>query len=548
VRRPGFVRVGAAAVALASLIGVAGCRSRSRDTNGAAARGTVLNPPNGAGLRAVSVPDFSAMEPSVAGQLRVAYSSLAAQIDHGGTGAAELGTAYGELGKLLMAASYFDAAENSYLNAQTLAPDDNRWPYFLGHLYKGKGPPALSIASFKRALELRPDDVATLVWLGDAYLVDGRPESAGPLFDKALGSEPNSVAAHFGAGRVALAGRNYAAAVTHFEKALALDPQATATHYQLGMAYRGLGDLAKADAQLTQKGDIEPRPSDPLMRQLDELLDSAEAYNVRGGRELDAGHWSAAVEDFRKGLALKPDDPSLRHRLGTALYQVPDARGAEEQFREVIRRSPDFAKAYFSLGLVQAAAGRYQEAIESFSGALTHDEGYLQARLQLANVLARSGRPGDAYVEYRRVLERDPTLKAAAFGSAMALVRLHRYRDARDLLDKDVKAYPGDPLFSYALARLLAAAPDPLVRNGAQAKAIVDQLLKTQNSMDVGATAAMALAELGAYEQAVAVQRGVIAAAEQAGLRDAVRQMVENLKLYEHRQPCRTPFTDDELP
>jgi tetratricopeptide (TPR) repeat protein len=230
------------------------------------------------------------------------------------------------------------------------------------------------------------------------------------------------------------------------------------------------------------------------------------------------------------------------------LFQLGDAAGAEEQFREVTRRSPEFAKAHFSLGVVLAAAGRHQEAIESFSKALAHDGGYLQARLQLANVLARSGRPGEALVEYRRVLERDPALKEAQFGSAMALVRLHRYRDARDRLGEALKARPGDPLISYAQARLLAAAPDPLVRNGAQAKALVDELLKTEKSVDVGATAAMALAELGKYEQAAAVQREVIAAAEKAGLREALRHMMENLTLYEHRQPCRTPFADDELP
>jgi tetratricopeptide (TPR) repeat protein len=549
VRRAGFLWAAAAAVSFASLVGAGGCRSRSGDTQAAAARvsgGVVLNPPNRAGLRAVSVPDFSAMGPSVASQLRAAYASLAAQIDKGGT--VELSTAYGELGKLLMAASYLDAAEICYLNAQALAPADNRWPYYLGHLYKGKGPPALSVASFERALQLRPNDVATLVWLGDAYLVDGRPDAAEPLFNEALGLAPDSAAAHFGAGRVALARKNYGGAITHFEKALRLDPQATATHYQLGMAYRGLGDLARADAQLAQRGDIEPRPTDPLMGQLDELLDSAEAYNVRGGRELEAQNWSAAVADFRKGLALKPGDASLRHRLGTALYQMGDVGGAEEQFREVIRTSPAFAKAHFSLGVVLAAAGRPQEAIESFSNALTHDGGYLQARLQLANVLARSGRPDQALVEYGRVLERDPALKEAEFGAAMALVRLRRYRDARDRLGEALKARPGDPLFIYAQARLLAAAPDPLVRNGARAKVLVDELLKTEKSIDVGATAAMVLAELGEYEQAVAIQRDIVATAEKAGLREAVRHMRDNLKLYERRQPCRTPFADDELP
>jgi tetratricopeptide (TPR) repeat protein len=194
------------------------------------------------------------------------------------------------------------------------------------------------------------------------------------------------------------------------------------------------------------------------------------------------------------------------------------------------------------------AAGRHQEAIESFSNALKHDAGYMQARLQLARVLARSGRPLEGLAEYQQALERDPAMKEAVFGYAMTLVRLQRYREARDRLGNAVKSYPADPAFRHALARLLAAAPDAQVRNGAQAKALVDELLKTERSLDVGATAAMALAELGEYAQAAAVQRDVIAAAEKAGLHDVVRHLTDNLKSYERRQPCRTPFTDDELP
>jgi len=499
-------------------------------------------------LRPVSVPDLSAIEPSVRDQFHARHSALVAQIARRGAPAADLGTAYGELGKLLMAASYFDPAEAAYLNAQALAPADARWPYYLGHLYKAKGALEKSAASFDRALQLRPDDAATLIWLGEAYLAQGRPDAARPLFGRAVALEPRSAAAHFGAGRVSLANGEHADAVTHLETALALDPRATSTHYQLGMAYRGRGDLANAEAQLAQKGNIEPRPDDPLMRALDELLESAEAYNVRGGRELEARNWPAAAEDFRKGLALRPSDPSLRHRLGTALYESGDAAGAVEQFREIIRTSPDFARAHFSLGVVMEAGGRHQEAIESFSNAVARDPGYLQARLQLARVLARNGAAEKGLAEYRQVLERDPAMKEAAFGYAMTLVRLRRYRDARDSLVSAINTYPGDPRFSYALARVLAAAPDAAVRDGARAKALADRLLTTEHSIDVGATAAMALAELGDYLQAAAVQRDVIAVAERGGLHDVVQHLIVNLNLYERRQPCRTPFTDEELP
>ena len=50
---------------------------------------------------------------------------------------------------------------------------------------------------------------------------------------------------------------------------------------------------------------------------------------------------------------------------------------------------------------------------------------------------------------------------------------------------------------------------------------------------------AMAFAELGDYERAAAVQRGVMAAARDAGLPQTVRRMEENLRLYEQHRPCR---------
>src|SRR5437016_13732239 len=112
------------------------------------------------------------------------------------------------------------------------------------------------------------------------------------------------------------------------------------------------------------------------MLEFGDVHDRSKTNNDRGGRELESGNWSAAAEDFRKGLALNPDDPSLRHRLGTALYQLGDAAGAVEQFREAIRTSPEFAKAHFSLGVVMEAESRHREAIESFSNALKYDTGY----------------------------------------------------------------------------------------------------------------------------------------------------------------------------
>ena len=56
----------------------------------------------------------------------------------------------------------------------------------------------------------------------------------------------------------------------------------------------------------------------------------------------------------------------------------------------------------------------------------------------------------------------------------------------------------------------------------------------------------MAYADLGDFNQAVGIQRVVMAAAQQAGLTATVARMAGNLRLYEHQQPCRTPWPADE--
>jgi tetratricopeptide (TPR) repeat protein len=519
------------------------------DLTSAASTGTLtLRPPDRPGLQPVSLPDFSTMEASVHEQMRERSSSLQLKIEHADSAPLELSLAYGEMGKLLMAAEQFEAAESCFLNAQALAPDDRRWPYYLGHLYRLKGPPEKSVQSFERALQLQSSDVATLVWLGEAYLGEGRAEAAEPQFAKALTLQPQSVAARFGAGRAALIQSDHARAVKLLGEVLRLDPRATAAHYPLAMAYRALGDVEKAEAHLRQKGDIQILPTDPLMKELDELLQSSKAYDLRGGRALEAGNFSAAEAYFRKGLELAPANPSLGLRLGTTLYQMGDARAALEQFERVVRMSPEFSKAHYSLGVLMAASGRHQEAIDRFSAAVKYEPGYVQAQVGLAGALRQSGRLQESLAAYQEALKLDSSLPDAALGHAMTLVGLRRYQAARDALAETMKDFPDQLAFPHALARLLAAAPDDRVRDGRRAMAMVQRLLEKEQSIELGETLAMTFAELGQYERAAAVQREVMAATERAGQGDVARRMAENLRRYERREPCRTPWRDGEMP
>jgi tetratricopeptide (TPR) repeat protein len=496
------------------------------------------------------------------------FADLQAVLAKPGAAAGEKGEAYGHLAMLLHAGEYYEAAEPAYMNAADLAPTDARWPYLLGHLHKSRGEPGKALADFTRALELQPKDVPTLVWLGRLYLDQGKPEEAEPLFERARVEAPNDVAVLAGLGQAALARRNYAHAVSVLEAALALPRTSSSLHSPLAMAYRGLGDIAKAEEHLKAWRNTDVLVVDPVRQQLDLSLQSGLSFELRGVRALEAAgaatdealkqkSYKTAEEAFRRGIALAPGDTmlgrSLRHKLATALVLQGDVAGAFKQFSDVVRLAPQdgpdetASKAHYSLGVLQASAGHREAAVTHLTAAVKFNPNYLEARQALGDALCRAGKYEAALPHYAEVVRLNPRAGDARLGYSMALVRLRRFREARDWLVESTRLLPDDPRLRHTLARLLAAAPDAAARDGQQALALSQQLLtQVGQTTDMGETLAMAFAEVGNFSQAITIQREVRDAASRAGFSADVRRMTENLRLYERGQACRTPWQANE--
>ena len=497
-------------------------------------------------LREVVLPDLSRLEESVQAQLRQQYATLSMKRNDPAVPPVGLGTEYGQMGTLLLAADLNDSAEAALLNAEVLAVLEMRWPYYLGHLYRAKGNIPTAVAAFERALRAAPDDVPTMIWLAEAALDQGRPDAAEQLLAKSLSLQPRSAAAQYGLGRAALARKDYVRAAQSLEAALALDPKASIIHYSLAMAYRGSGDHRRAESHLRQRGTVQIR-SDPLRKALDEMLHSALTYEKNADIAGSRGEWDDAAAYLRKAVALAPTRASPRHKLGTALFYLKDRTGAFQQFQEAVRLSPGFVGAHYALGVMHEEDAKYQQAIESYSAALKSDAAHVDARLGLANALRRSGQPGVSLSEYERVLRVDPGAARARFGYAVALIRLNRYREARDRLVEAMELHPNELAFARVAARLLAAAPDDRVRDGHRAQQIAQTLLTRQpRTIELVETLAMAAAEAGQYREALQWQREAMEAARRAERQDIVGRLADNLVRYEMGRPCRMPWRVDE--
>lgn len=268
-------------------------------------------------------------------------------------------------------------------------------------------------------------------------------------------------------------------------------------------------------------------------------------HRARGLDAAAVGDWPEALGRFRQAVALAPDDPMLNWYLGMALrLSGGDGEAAAAYLAEAARLDPALtARAHLTIGVVREESGRVEEAIGHFTLAASQASAGGEAHFRLADALRRSGRAAAALGRYEQV----PDRRDARFGEVMALADLGRWRDARDRLAAGVERHPWEPAFPLALARLLAAAPDAALRDGARALALARALAEEVRTTAVAETVAMAHAELGRFSAAVEWQRLAMSVAAEAGQPEAVRRMSANLAAYLRGEPSRIPWQDDEL-
>ena len=493
-----------------------------------------------------ALPDLSHTAPALAAQIHQAFVLAQRKPADSATAGRERGEAFGAVGMLLLGANFHDSAEPFLRIAESLSPDDRKWPYYLGHLYTDEGDVSRAIAAYERALRLAPSDVPTLVWLGTARLDAGRPDLAEECFTRAVGIDGRNAAALDGAGRSAMQRSDYAKAAALFEQALAADGNASSVHYSLALAYRSLGRTQESAEQLRLKGDITPTVADPLMEELWSNVESEYALEHLGIRALNRRQFAAAAAFFRRAIALAPDDPSLRHRLGLCLALQGDGSGAMAQFVEVTRRWPSFPASHYTLGVLLASQHRYEEANVQFAAAVQVSPNYAEASLQWAESLRKSGHAREALPHYERVMALDSRLAAAPLGYAMALGALGQDAEAFARLDVATKQYADQPILAHEMVRMLATSRDGQIRDVDRAVALAANLVShEQPNADLAEAMAMALAARGRADDAVVWQRDALTLATRSGDASLAHEIADALSRYQQRQLPRRNWWDD---
>ncbi|HEU4391090.1 MAG TPA: tetratricopeptide repeat protein, partial [Blastocatellia bacterium] len=472
-------------------------------------------------------------------QLSSLQETFRAAVNAAETTDQKLSAAYGFMGQVYHAYALTNAAEECYINARRLAPDDYRWAHLLGNLYEAMSRPADAIENYKAVRRSNPDYLPATVRLGDLLLQQNLLDAARSSFAAALALDPKCSAARYGLGQVALSSRQYADAVKLLEQAAAEVPGANRIHYALAMAYRGLGEIDKARSHLERQGPVGIRVSDPLVDGLQELIRGERLHLVRGRMAFDAKRFQEAAEQYRKALAANPKNVAARLNLGSSLGQLGDDKAAAEQFEQVLRLEPGHAGAHYNLAVLLARQNQPEPAIVHLRSVLEADAADNQARFVLAQQLARVGRLEDALTEFARVTDAEPGNEDALLERVSLLLKTKQDREALKALERGHSASPQNGRTMIMLAYLLATNPNYELRDGKRSLELAEKVYRSTGVINHGAVVAMALAESGRCGEAAELQRNLISAAERDNLVELAGKLKGELRRYELGQPCR---------
>ncbi|MDA1052662.1 MAG: tetratricopeptide repeat protein [Planctomycetota bacterium] len=496
-------------------------------------------PPAAAILVAVPIPDFDRLEPSVATQIKQFLAAFARLSSEPSVAAAQLAEGYGMLGQLYQAYEFNEAAERCYINAIRLTPQDDRSYHLLGALYQQVGQLAAAQAYLKVALKLKPENVAAAVRLGTINLQLNEPAKAREYFQDALQKDPESAAAHNGLGDVALAEEKYAEAVTHFEAALQRAPDANRVHYSLGMAYRGLGETDKAQAELEQRGPVGIRPADPLVDALPQLLQGERVHMIRGQLAYSAGRFTEAAEAYAQALEANAESVSALTNYGAALTKIGQLDDAAVQLRKALEIDPKNVTAHFNLAAVSAKLGEFDSAIEHYDAVLETAPLDRTVRRSRAGVLRQASRSDEALQALEELLDEQADDELTMIDLSDLLVERREYGRAIEMLSAALERFPERGLTSSTLAKLLATCPDLSLRNGVKAVQLANQVAQAQQTPQHLETLALSLAEAGRCEEAARIQKELVALAVKLGNEEMASRLASELVRYEAGSPCR---------
>lgn len=222
------------------------------------------------------------------------------------------------------------AAIDAFRRALDLAPDHALARYNLALVLNRSDRQAEAIAELQRVLQTHQRAEAFYT-LGVIYWHQGDTSRATDALRSAIGAQPGYADAYAALGGVLKASGDSAGAARMLTRSVELRPDLPDSHYALAQVLDAKGEAANARAEREQA---------ERLRRRAELEQEAGVWTTVGTQKLDRSDAAAAVDCFRRAIALVDTYAPAHYQLGRALQRLGQLGAARAAFARAHALNP----------------------------------------------------------------------------------------------------------------------------------------------------------------------------------------------------------------
>jgi tetratricopeptide (TPR) repeat protein len=261
-----------------------------------------------------------------------------------------------QLAKLLYSQGHVSEAEQLLTELSKQDAGNADLQVLLGNCLEAERQPALAIEAYQRAIAIAPTRVEYYQDLISLLLDLGKTDDAAFLIDRARSLAPKDARPRVWKGILHLRKNQYKLAIESYSQASRLDP-------------------SNADA----------------------VLGMGAVYFV-------AGQNSAAIAQYRKGMAHFPNDPRFYIACAETLLASPDSLKLQAEAKNLLERAvkiaPQSAEGHYQLGQLALQQKRFKDAENEFLHSLKSDPNQSKTHFALSALYRRLGRTEDANAQF----------------------------------------------------------------------------------------------------------------------------------------------------
>jgi superkiller protein 3 len=332
-------------------------------------------------------------------------------------------------------------AEELFLQALRIDPDDGFANYYLGMLYLTDGRDREAVQRLEKAPTLIETDVPALLQLAEAYFRLKRPQLGLETVSRIERRPPASTQEEY---RLAVLLTTYgfaARAVPHFRNLQKNDPVSFANNFNLAIALAESKQYHEAIQLLETLAASHPQNGDLL--------------GALGAAYEASGNQAGALESYAKAVKADPANQDYYLEYTRLLMSLDRINESLAVLQQGLRNVPDAYALSLRLGAAQFMAGNYQLAERIFREAITSHPEVPVGYVALSKSLMKEGRASEAVDVLKTAAGQMPSDFFLQYFYGLALEHVGRTKAAVEVFLRAMSLNPQVPEGHYELGKLL---------------------------------------------------------------------------------------------